>query len=383
MAPFDMGSRNVSEPETEVLFRSFGIGTMTLRNRLAVAPMTRVSATAEGIPTQRMADYYAAFAEGGFGLLITEGLYTDTAFSQGYLFQPGLTDDRQVNGWQPIVERAHAAGSRIIAQLMHAGALSQGSAHASQTRGPSAVRPKGKQMAFYRGAGDYPVPAAMTIVEIEQVICGFANAAVLAKRAGFDGVEIHGANGYLLDQFLTEGVNIRSDRYGGPVQDRLRLIVEVLEAVRNAAGPDFVVGIRISQGKVNDFTHKWSGGEDDAIAVFGTLGKLPVDYVHTTEFEAWKPAFEEGRSLSYLASRHSALPVVANGSLHDPEQAAGIIRRGEADMISLGRGALTHPDWPRRVHDGQSLHGFDPAILSPIADLENAEIYRARQIADA
>jgi 2,4-dienoyl-CoA reductase-like NADH-dependent reductase (Old Yellow Enzyme family) len=160
-----------------------------------------------------MSDYYAAFADGGFGLVVTEGLYTDKAYSQGYLFQPGLSDEAQGSGWRPIVERVHAHGARMIAQLMHAGALSQEKAYRTSTRGPSAVRPKGQQMAFYRGTGEYPLPVAMSAVEISEAVGGFAKAAVLAKEAGFDGVEVHGANGYLLDQFLSEGVNLRDDRY--------------------------------------------------------------------------------------------------------------------------------------------------------------------------
>ncbi|RZN22909.1 NADH:flavin oxidoreductase [Bradyrhizobium sp. Leo121] len=362
---------------TAALFTPLKLAELTLRNRLAVAPMTRVSATSEGNPAQRMSDYYAAFAEGGFGLVITEGLYTDKAYSQGYLFQPGLSDEAQGDGWRPIVERVHGHGARMIAQLMHAGALSQGSIYRKDTRGPSAVRPKGQQMAFYRGTGEYPMPVAMSRGEISEAVGGFAKAACLAKESGFDGVEIHGANGYLLDQFLTEGINLRDDRYGGDIEARLRLIAEVAQAVRDAVGPQFVVGVRISQGKVNDFVHKWSGSEDEAARIFGLVGRLPIDYLHTTEFEAWRPAFGAGASLAALAKKHVAIPVLANGSLHDPEQAAGLIESSEADFISLGRGALTHPDWPRRVTAGASLEAFDPGILSPIADLENADKHRA------
>lgn len=361
----------------EALFAPLAIGDLRLRNRVAVAPMTRVSASADGQPTERMAGYYRAFAEGGFGLVVTEGIYTDKAYSQGYLFQPGLTDRAQCDAWKQIVAGVHRHGGCIVAQLMHAGALSQGNPHRTGTRGPSAVRPKGRQLAFYRGEGEYPLPQAMTADEIAEAIRGFADAAVLARDAGFDGVEIHGANGYLLDQFLTEGVNLRTDRYGGDLRGRLRLTVEIVEAVRTAIGSGAVIGVRISQGKVNDFAHKWSGGEDAAAVVFGTLGRLPIDYVHTTEFEAWQPAFGQGPSLAALAKRHVAVPVLANGSLHDPVRAADLLVRGDADAISLGRGALTHPDWPQRVQAGAPIAAFDSALLSPIADLANAERYWA------
>jgi 2,4-dienoyl-CoA reductase-like NADH-dependent reductase (Old Yellow Enzyme family) len=181
------------------LFEPVALGPLTLPNRQAVAPMTRVSATADGVPTARMADYYAQFADGGFGLVITEGLYTDEAFAQGYLHQPGLANAAQRDAWRPIVEGMQARGGRVIAQLMHAGALSQGNPYRTGTVGPSAVRPKGTQMTFYRGAGDYAVPAAMTQHDIDAAVAGFAQAAARAREAGFDGVELHGANGYLLD----------------------------------------------------------------------------------------------------------------------------------------------------------------------------------------
>lgn len=373
-----MGAATTSEERatTARLFEPLTIGGLEMRNRLAVAPMTRVSATDAGHATDRMAEYYDAFAEGGFGLVITEGLYTDQLWSQGYLYQPGLANDAQRDAWRPIVERVHGAGARFIAQLMHAGALSQGNRFRVGTRGPSAVRPIGQQMEFYRGSGEYPLPAEMTIAEIDEAVAGFASAAVRAREAGFDGVEIHGANGYLLDQFLTAGVNQRTDVYGGEVANRLRITIEAVEAVRAAVGPDFIVGVRSSQGKVNDFAHKWRGHEE-AAEIYTLLGRLPLDYIHTTEFEAWQPAFGEGPSLAALAKRHGGLPVLANGSLHDPVRAAELLSAHDADMVTLGRGALANPDWPQRMAEGAPLSEFDRRILSPLASLENADRIQA------
>lgn len=368
------------QADADALFAPFRIGTLPLSNRLAVAPMTRVSASEEGLPTIRMAGYYSGFARGGFGLVITEGLYTDQAFSQGYLFQPGLANDAHREGWRPLVASVQAQGAGFIAQLMHAGALSQDNRYSHVTRGPSALRPKGRQMAFYRGSGDYAVPEAMTEREIADAVAGFARAAVRARDAGFDGVEIHAANGYLLDQFLSEGINLRDDVYGGDAAARVRLTADVVAAVRGAVGFEFVVGVRISQSKVNDFTHKWRGGEAEAEMIFSELARLPIDYLHTTEFEAWRPAFDTGPSLAALAKKHARVPVIANGSLHDVARAAGMLERGEADAISLGRGALTHADWPARVRNGAGLDAFDPGILSPIADLKNAERHRAQGV---
>ncbi len=355
-------------------------GGLSLRNRLAVAPMTRVSATADGRATPQMADYYAAYAAGGFGLVITEGIYTDKAHAQGYLFQPGLTDDAQRDAWRTVVDRVHAHGGRLIAQLMHAGALSQGNPQRATAKGPSAVLPRGQQMTFYRGAGPYRMPEAMSDEDIATAVEGFAQAARRAREAGFDGVEIHGANGYLLDQFLTSYTNLRADGYGGSLDNRLRLTVEVIQAVRRSAGPHLAVGVRSSQGKVNDFTHKWEGGEADAARIFRTLGAQPIDYLHTTEFEAWRPAFgDQGPSLAALARQHVPVPVLANGSLHDPAQAGGMLARQEAEFVSLGRGALTHPDWPAKLQAGETLQDFDRGLLAPIADLANAARHRAER----
>ncbi|BBB70209.1 NADH:flavin oxidoreductase (plasmid) [Undibacterium sp. YM2] len=359
--------------QLKFLFDPLRVGRMWLKNRLAVAPMTRVSATDTGCATHQMARYYSSFAEGGFVLIITEGIYTDTAYSQGYWKQPGLSDDIQRDSWVKVVEGAHQNGGYIIAQLMHAGALAQGNPYRDDTVAPSAVKPKGQQMEFYRGKGDYPLPGAMTHDEIAETIHGFAAAAVRAKDAGFDGVEIHGANGYLLDQFLSEGTNLRDDEYGGNIERRLRLMIEVVRAVRMAVGVEITVGLRISQAKVNDFTHKWRNAEIEAALIFGTLAKLPIDYIHTTEFEAWKSAFGDGLSLATLARKYTCIPVIANGSLHDPVRAADLLASGQADAISLGRGALTHADWPARVSRGSALADFDRAILFPIADLANEE----------
>lgn len=360
------------------LFEPLTLGGLTLPNRLAVAPMTRVSATADGLATPAMAAYYAAFAQGGFGLVITEGLYTDTAHAQGYLHQPGMATAGQRESWREVIRGVHAQGGRLIAQLMHAGALSQGNPWRRGTLAPSAVQPAGEQMGFYRGRGPYALPSAMSQADIDEAVRGFANAAMLARDAGFDGVEIHGANGYLLDQFLTAHTNLRDDAYGGRLPARLRLVTEVVHAVRAAVGSAYPVGLRLSQGKVNDFTHKWPEGEAGAALLFQAVGKLPLDYLHTTEFEAWQPAFGNGASLAALARQHAgALPVLANGSLHAPAAAAGMLARKEADAVTLGRGALTHPDWPARVRAGLPIEDFDRGLLSPIADLENARRHRA------
>ncbi|MDU8501347.1 NADH:flavin oxidoreductase [Pseudomonas syringae] len=353
----------------------FDMGHLKLKNRFALAPMTRVSATEQGSATDIMARYYERFAKGGFGLIITEGNYTDRRFSQGYPFQPGITDDEQALAWLAATDAVHRHGSAMIAQIMHAGALSQANRFVNESAGPSAIRPKGEQMGFYYGEGRYRTPRAMSDKDIAEAIDGFARATQLALgTAGFDGVEIHGANGYLLDQFLTDYSNQRTDQWGGDVEQRLRLTLDVIAEVKKVAG-QAPVGVRLSQGKVNDFQHKWAGGERDAEIIFGALADAGVDYIHVTEHEAWQPAFAQGEaSLAKLARRYApTVTLIANGGLHDPEKAEQVLREG-ADIIAVGKGALANPDLPRLLLEGRAARDFDPAILGPIANIKDREL---------
>ena len=362
--------------DTSALFAPIVINGHTVKNRLSVAPMTRISATEDGRATETMTRYYERFARGGFGTIITEGIYTDQAFSQGYVHQPGMTDEAQADAWKPIVRGVKAHGALAIAQMMHAGAISQRNRFRDTTVGPSPVQPKGEQMTFYSGRGAYALPAAITEAQIADVIAGFAESARRAiKIAGFDAVEIHGANGYLLDQFLADYTNTRADPWGGATENRVRLILETLKAVRAKVGPKVPVGVRISQGKVNDHHHKWADGERDAEIIFGSLAEAGADFIHVTEFEAWKPAFTPGGpSLMQLAKRYAPKAAIfANGSLHNPGQAVAALDDG-ADIVTIGRGALANPDLPKRLLERGALNDFDPTFLRPIANIKNSEL---------
>lgn len=360
---------------TDPLFSSCDLKGHTLRNRLAVAPMTRVSAEENGFPGDRMAPYYARFANGGFGMVVTEGLYLDRAYSQTYPLQPGLADDAQAAAMAPVVDAIKGGGALAIAQVQHSGGLAQSARFRSGNIAPSVVQPKGEELAFYYGNGPYALPEEITDEQIEGVIADFASAAVRAATiSGFDGIEVHGANGYLLDQFLTDYSNLRTDRWGGSTANRIALAIEVVKAVRKAVGSKVPVGIRISQGKVNDYLHKWAGGEADAEIIFGGLSDAGADFIHVTEFEAWKPAFGTGPSLVTFARRYApGAAIIANGSLHDPDRARAVLDDG-ADILTLGRGALANPDLPNRLKKGAPLREFDPSILGPIANIKESEL---------
>jgi 2,4-dienoyl-CoA reductase-like NADH-dependent reductase (Old Yellow Enzyme family) len=358
-----------------ILFTKTAIGTVTLNNRVALAPMTRTSATPEGLATEEMAKYYAKFASGGFGLIITEGAYPDETYSQGYLNQPGIANQAQVDAWRQVTDAVHQEGSHIIVQLMHAGALSQGNIHKNETVAPSAVQPKGEQLDIYGGSGPFPMPREITKDEIKELIHSFAESAKRAVAAGFDGVEIHGANGYILDQFLTDYTNQRTDEYGGSVENRVRLLVEVAKKVREVVGPHIVVGIRIAQSKVNDYDHKWHGGEWDAEVIFKSVAEAGLDYIHVTEYDITRPAFMDGGpTLAELAKKYSKLPVIANGNLEDPDKASALLQLGYADIISLGKGALANHDWPQRIAEGKDLDELYPGLLSPKANIKPSEL---------
>ncbi|SFB44358.1 2,4-dienoyl-CoA reductase [Amycolatopsis marina] len=361
--------------------RQISIRDTNLPNRLVVAPMTRVSATEDGTPTEVMAEYYESFAHGGFALVITEGIYTDADYSQGYPNQPGLVTEAHVAAWRQVTRRVHREGGRIVAQLMHAGALSQGNHHLSETAGPSSVAPRGQMMPEYGGSGSWPLPREMTSTEISRAVSGFAAAARNAERAGFDGVEVHAANGYLLDQFLTDYTNRRTDGYGGPVRNRVRLAAETVAAICSAVPEEFWVGIRLSQTKVNDFEYRWPGGAGDAEIIFSAVAAAGADYLHVaSEGRNWidTARLDNGETLTALARKVSNLPVIANGGMHQVEQAARVLDEGHADLLALGRAALADPELPLRLAEGAAPFPFDPGMLHPKATLDNTRRWRER-----
>ncbi|MEG3131048.1 NADH:flavin oxidoreductase [Pantoea cypripedii] len=358
------------------LFKIGTFGKVEVKNRLMVAPMTRISASESGVPGDRMAQYYTRFALGEFGTIITEGIYIDNAWSQTYSFQAGLVTTEQIQGWRKITDDVHVNGGKIFAQLMHAGAISQGNIYRDDTVAPSGIQPKGEQLEFYYGKGKYKFPKALKEDEILEIIRHFAEAAEHAVvEAGFDGIEIHGANGYLLDQFFTDYSNQRTDRWGGDITGRLSLTLAVIAAVRESVGADVPVGVRISQGKVNDFNHKWKEGIEGASRVFALLAESGVDFIHITEHDALKSAFDDS-PLSLIQIARNAAPgikIIANGSLGEGERSALAIEQG-ADFVALGKSALANPDWPQRVRNGSPLQEFDKDILGPVANVKDSEL---------
>ena len=359
------------------LFEAFELNGHELDGRVGLAPMTRTSATDEGRPTDRMARYYASFARGGFSFLVTEGTHPDATRSQGYHNQPGLATDEQAAAWEPVVDAVHDEGSPIFAQLMHAGAQSQGNRYGYDSVAPSAYRPPGEMAEMYGGSGPFPEAEPLDEEGFAEVKEGFVAAAERAVDAGFDGVEVHAANGYLLHEFVDPLVNERDDEYGGSPANRARFPAEVTAAIDEATPDGFVVGVRASQAAVTDEERVWPDGEATAAALFGALSDAGADYVHVTGGDATAPEVPDTeRTLAELAVENvdDGVAVIANGSLGDPEKARAALADG-ADLITLGTGALANHDWPDRVRAGEPLDDLDPGVVfQPDASLSDAEV---------
>ena len=375
----------LSGPGTDAyptLFSPGKIGTVELANRAIVSPMTRTSATADGLATDRMVDYYAEFARGGWGLVMTEATYIDLKYSQGYGNQPGIANDAQQEAWRKVLDAVHAEGVPFFMQLFHGGAVNQGNNWVEGSVAPSAVQPLGEEIPRYNGNGPFQTPREITRGEMDQVAADFAAAAQRAIELGFDGVEVHGANGYLMDQFLTTYTNQRTDEYGGGIENRVRFHIDVMTAVRGAVDAAVPVGVRISQTKVNDLKYSWPGGDDDAQVVFGALGKTGIDFIDCSAHLGCAPVFGTDKSLSGLAKRHSGLTQIANGKLHDPAEAERALTQGEGDFVAIAKGALADPAWPRKIAAGAAPIEFDPGMTTPLATLANTANWRLQQAAE-
>jgi len=354
---------------------------VALPNRFALAPMTRTSADADGTPNALMADHYERYARGGFGLLITEGTYTDDKASQGYANQPGIINESQIEGWKVIVDRVHAAGSKIFTQLMHAGAQFQANRFTDQPLGPSEVAPKGAPLGFYGDQQLWQIPGAMSDADIQTAIDGFAQSATNAKAAGFDGIEIHGANGYLLNQFLSTHFNKRDDGYGGSLEKRLRLVVEVVRAVRKAVGDNYPVGIRLSQGTVTDPDYQLPEGAAGFRQIVEAVRDAGADFVHTTDGEVNRPHFTDGdQSLAGVAADVPGIGLILNGGI-DETSCQEIANQFPGALLAVGKKALANPDFVQRLKDGKEIADINFEMLQPKATISNELAWRKKNAA--
>ncbi len=340
------------------LFSPIQLGPCALPNRMAMAPMTRNRAGDGNVPQPLNVEYYAQRASAG--LIITEGVQI-AEDAVGYPATPGIHSVAQVEGWKRVTDAVHAKGGHIFLQLWHCGRVS----HPSLLPGgrlpvaPSAIKPDG-QVYTYQGMQDYVIPHALALSEITAIIGQYRDAAKNAQTAGFDGVEIHGANGYLLDQFLRDGSNQRDDAYGDTVSKRARLMLEVTDAVCKVWGGNRV-GIRLSPLQpFNDMRD--SQPEETFSHVVRELNRFGLAYLHITEMGKEKPG-AAGPAFDLGKLRKIWKGVYMTNSGYDLARANAVLAANEADLVSFGMPFIANPDLPARFANGAPLNAPDPATF--------------------
>jgi 2,4-dienoyl-CoA reductase-like NADH-dependent reductase (Old Yellow Enzyme family) len=364
----------VNDPDTAALFAPFAIKQLKLANRIVMAPMTR-SFSPGGVPGPDVAAYYRRRAEGGVGLIVTEGTYIAHPSSGFDPKVPHLYGNDALAGWREVVDQVHDAGGKIFPQLWHVG-MAYDPPAGGRALGPSGLKKPGVL------AGE-----PMSQADIDAVIEACGVAAANAKQLGFDGLELHAAHGYLIDQFFWEGTNLRTDRYGGDLVSRTRFAVEVIREVRRRVGPDFPLALRFSQWKLQDYDAKLAGTPAELGTFLEPLVDAGVDLFHCSTRRFWEPEFAGSNlNLAGWTKKLTGKPTVTVGSvtLNDEftrsfrtnETAAitGIdellerLERGEFDLVAVGRSLIVNPSWPRQIGDGalNELRPFNRSALSQL-----------------
>lgn len=348
------------------MFAPFSCKRMTLRNRVAMAPMTRWHSP-DGIPGPDVARYYRRRARGGVGLIITEGTIIDHPSASGYNDVPAIFGAAALRGWQEVVDAVHAEGAAIAAQLWHVGAFRRpgvGPVPSAPGVGPSAVRIGGRQVVRRLTAGD-----------VREVAASYGRAARVAVELGFDALEVHGAHGYLLDQFIRASSNPRRDHYGGSIENRVRFAAEVVAEIRRQVPADLPLIFRFSQWRMDDYAARIAETPDELGALLKPLGAAGVDIFHVSTRRFVEPAFRGSmKSLARWTRDLTGAPVIAVGSVgldrahqsralggHDKAEAgtAGIepveegLARGDFDLIAVGRALLADPEWSAKIAAGR------------------------------
>jgi len=328
------------------LFDPIQVGDLLLPNRIVMAPLTRCRAGAGRVPTDLMAEYYSQRASAG--LILSEATAV-TPTGVGYPDTPGIWSDAQVEGWKKATRAVHASGGRIFCQLWHVGRVSDPEhLGGALPVAPSAIAPKGN-VSLLRPQRAFVTPRALETAEIPAIVEAYRAGAENAKRAGFDGVEIHGANGYLLDQFLQDSTNKRTDIYGGSIENRARLMLEVTDAAISVWGPGRVGMHLAPRGDAHAM------GDSNPLASFGyvaeQLGKRGIAFIFTRE------SLGDNRISPELKKRFGGV-LIANEAF-SRETAQQVLDAGEADAVSFGKIFIANPDLPRRLQTNLALNPYD------------------------
>jgi N-ethylmaleimide reductase len=338
-----------------MLFHPIRIRNLPLSNRTVMSPMTRSRAVEANTPNALMAEYYAQRASAG--LIVTEGT-SPSPDGLGYARIPGLFDARHVAAWKQVTDAVHAAGGRIVVQLMHTGRVGHlaNLPAGAQVLGPTAETLPGQMYTDSQGMQPHTAPRAMTEADIARAVDEFAQSARLAVEAGFDGVELHAANGYLIEQFLNPNVNTRTDGYGGTIAGRNRFALEVARAAAAAIGGD-KVGIRLSPYGVFNGTGPFADVEAQYLALVTELSTLGLLYLHVLDHSAMgAPAVPA--AIKTTLRRAFNGPFIAAGGF-DAASAEQVLARGEADLVAFGRPFLANPDLVARMKAAAPMNDVD------------------------
>jgi 2,4-dienoyl-CoA reductase-like NADH-dependent reductase (Old Yellow Enzyme family) len=348
----------------QALFAPFRLGNLELPTRVVMAPMTR-SFSPGGVPNAKVIEYYRRRAAAGVGLIVTEGTTVGHKAANGYPNVPRFYGEDALAGWKQVVDAVHAEGGKIVPQLWHVGNVRK-----LGTEPDVSVPGFGPMEKIKDGQ---VVVHGMTQADIDEVIAAFAQAARDAKAIGMDGVEIHGAHGYLIDQFFWEGSNLRSDQYGGDLAARSRFAIELIQAVRAAVGPDFPIILRFSQWKQQDYSARLVQTPEQLEAFLKPLSDAGVDIFHCSTRRFWEPEFEgSDLNLAGWTRKLTGKPTITVGSVGldgeflqfmvktdkvaEPASLENLLERlnkEEFDLVAVGRALLVDPDWALKVREGR------------------------------
>lgn len=344
--------------EDRDLFSPATVAGHQLRNRIVMAPMTRNRAIGN-LPNALMAEYYAQRASAG--LIVTEGT-SPSPNGLGYPRIPGLFSDAQTQGWKAVTDAVHAKGGKIFVQLMHTGRIGHPNnlPDGARLMAPSAIAAAGEIYTDSAGPQPHPVPHEMSLDEIASTREEFVHAAKNAMAAGCDGIELHAANGYLLEQFIRPTSNRRTDAYGGPIENRARFVLQVAEAAADAIGASRV-GIRLSPWGVFNDVPPYAEMDSDYRYLSGQLGKFGLAYLHIVDHSAMgAPAVPEGIKVAMREAFRG--PIILSGG-YDPRRAQADLDAGKAELVAVGRAFLANPDLPRRWRENLPLNEPDMATF--------------------
>jgi len=340
------------------LFQPYPLGPLTLANRIVMAPLTRNRAGEGLVPSPLASTYYAQRASAG--LIITEATQV-SAQAQGYQDTPGLYTQDQIDGWRTVTDAVHARGGHIFVQLWHVGRISHVDLQPGNAAPVSASALRAQTKTFVNnGFVDVSEPRALDIDELPAIVDDFRQAAANAIAAGFDGVEIHGANGYLLEQFIKDGANQRTDAYGGSVENRARLLLEVTAAVAREIGADRT-GVRISPVSSANAISTVSDPQPQYDYIVDQLSALGIVYLHVVEGATGGPRDVAPFDFGGLRRRFNGTYLANNG--YDLQLASARVSEGKADLVAFGRPFISNPDLVERLKRGAALAALNPATL--------------------